>query len=123
MPNHLMIVMANSVPDLDDEFNRWYDEEHLEWVVDAIPGLVSGRRYVQAPLPGHPDHPFQYVVIYEIAEDRLDEAYARWGENRRKRAQAAADGTPPDMVVSPAMDSAGSILGFFSPTGTVVDRT
>src|ERR1700759_5489573 len=37
MPNHLLVVMANSAPDLDDEFNRWYDEEHLAWVLDALP--------------------------------------------------------------------------------------
>ncbi len=122
MPNHLMIVMANSVPDLDDEFNRWYDEEHLEWVVDSIPGLVSGRRYVQAPTSRAPRHPLQYVVIYEIAEDRLDEAYARWAREP-PQARPGRDGRDLAGPVSPAMDTAGSILGFFSPTGTVVDRT
>jgi hypothetical protein len=117
MANHLLIVMSNSAPDLDDEFNRWYDEEHLQWVVDSLPGLVSGRRYVQSELAGRPDHPYRYVAMYEIAEDRLDEAYAVWAANRRRRADGTDGDLPP---ISVSMDVADSMVGFFSPTGPVV---
>jgi hypothetical protein len=119
MANHLLIVMSNSAPDLDDEFNRWYDEEHLRWVVDSLPGLVSGRRYVQSGLPGAPDHPYRYVAMYEIAEDRLDEAYAVWAANRRSRAEGTDGDLPP---ISVAMDVGSSMVGFFSPTGPIVSQ-
>jgi hypothetical protein len=117
MPNHLLVVMANSAPDLDDEFNRWYDEEHLAWVLDALPGVVGGRRFVRADLAGAPDHPYRYLILYEIAEDRLDEAYERWEANRQRRLAHDDADLPP---ISLAMDAAGSIVGFFSPVGTVV---
>jgi hypothetical protein len=118
--NHLLIVMSNSAPGLDDEFNRWYEEEHLQWVTDSLPGLINGRRYVQAALPGHPDHPYRYIAMYEIAEDRLDEAFAQFAANRQQRAAAQNTGDAPTLVVSESMDMAGSLVGFFSPIGTPV---
>jgi hypothetical protein len=119
MANHLLIVMSNSAPDLDDEFNRWYDEEHLDWVVNSLPGITSGRRYVRSELAGAPNHPYRYVAMYEIAQDRLDEAYAVWAKNRRSRADGTDGDLPP---ISLAMDVADSMVGFFSPTGPVVSQ-
>lgn len=44
----------------EDEFNRWYDEEHIP-NLHGLPGYLSARRYIA--VEGEP----KYMAIYEIA--------------------------------------------------------
>lgn len=43
----LLIVTAEVDPEIEAEWNRWYDDVHLP---DALrcPGVISGRRYVSS---------------------------------------------------------------------------
>ena len=70
-------------PDWEDEFNRWYDDEHIP-NLRSVPGYFSARRYVA--VEGDP----KYMAIYEIASldafrspehDRL--ANTAWTERMR----------------------------------------
>lgn len=56
----LVVRMGPTAPD-EEEFNAWYDFEHLPQRL-AIPGFVSGERYVC--LQGSP----KYVAIYDLAD-------------------------------------------------------
>ena len=40
----IMVVMMDVDPEHDEEFNRWYNEEHLPERL-GIPGYVSARRF------------------------------------------------------------------------------
>jgi len=42
-----LFVWANVEPDFEEDFNRWYDREHVEERI-AIPGFVVGTRYVSS---------------------------------------------------------------------------
>jgi antibiotic biosynthesis monooxygenase (ABM) superfamily enzyme len=54
-------VATTSVePEWEEEFNRWYDEEHLPNLLQ-VPGYLSARRYVA--VDGEP----KYLAFYEIA--------------------------------------------------------
>lgn len=44
----------------EEEFNRWYDEEHIPNLA-AVPGYLSARRYIA--VEGEP----KYMAFYEIA--------------------------------------------------------
>ena len=55
----LLMVWADVPADKEDEFNRWYDEEHLPERM-AIPGFLAGARY-QA-VKGGPKH----LACYEL---------------------------------------------------------
>ena len=55
----LLMVMADVPSDKEEEFNRWYNEEHLEDVT-SVPGVLNGARY-QA-VKGGP----KYLAIYEL---------------------------------------------------------
>ena len=60
MPTHgYLMVQANPAPDHEDEFNAWYDTEHLAERV-AVPGFLSGLRFVAAE--GHP----KYLAFYDM---------------------------------------------------------
>jgi hypothetical protein len=57
---HLLLVMLDVDPSVDeDEFNRWYFEEHVAERL-ACPGFVSARRF--KIVEGEP----RYLAIYEL---------------------------------------------------------
>ena len=47
LPNCFLIVTAEVDPEVEAEWNRWYDEVHLPDAL-ACPGVLTGRRYVSA---------------------------------------------------------------------------
>ena len=40
----LMTARTHVAPEREEEFNAWYDTEHLPQLV-ALPGFIRGRRY------------------------------------------------------------------------------
>ena len=55
----LLLVMMEIDPEHEDEFNRWYDEEHVPERM-SVPGFLSARRY--RAIEGGP----KYLAIYEL---------------------------------------------------------
>ncbi|MDE0823039.1 MAG: hypothetical protein OSB07_03580 [Dehalococcoidia bacterium] len=55
----LMMVGADISTDKEEEFNRWYNEEHLKDLL-AVPGILDGARY-EATKSG-PKH----MAVYEL---------------------------------------------------------
>jgi hypothetical protein len=61
MKRGLLLTMTEPPPAMDEEFNAWYDGEHLPERL-AIPGFRSARRWVAdvAPAEG------RYLATYEL---------------------------------------------------------
>jgi hypothetical protein len=57
----LLMLWTDVDPAHETEFNRWYDEEHLERLL-AVPGFLSAARYVA--LRGGP----KYLAMYELED-------------------------------------------------------
>ena len=47
---YYFFVFSNPVAGHEDEYNRWYDQQHAPDVV-AIPGFVSAQSFVKNELP------------------------------------------------------------------------
>lgn len=58
-----------------DEFNRWYDEEHLP-ALSTVPGVLAGRRF------GAQSGPHGYFAIYHVEDPSIPS-----GEEWRGRAE------------------------------------
>lgn len=56
----LLLVMNDVPADLEDDYNRWYHEEHLAERL-ALPGFVSARRYRAV------DSQPAYMVVYKCS--------------------------------------------------------
>ncbi|APT59726.1 MAG: hypothetical protein DI532_22750 [Azospirillum brasilense] len=56
----LHIVRVDVAPEVEAEFNRWYEEEHIPDLL-GCPGWLSARRFVSDD--GGP----RYAAVYEIA--------------------------------------------------------
>jgi len=55
----LYLVALKPEPGYEEQFNRWYEEEHIPELLEC-PGFNSARRY--RAVEGDP----QYIAIYEI---------------------------------------------------------
>ncbi len=63
--NGLITVWLRVPPEREEEFNDWYNLEHIPQVV-GLPGFVSGRRYaVDDATP-------QYLAWYDTADERVE---------------------------------------------------
>lgn len=94
--NAILVVRTNPAPGREDEYNKWYDGEHVPEIL-AIPGFVRATRYVVHGTSDAAPPEFRYLAIYEI-EGSVDEAL---------RAMASAGLSP-----SPAMDPKVSITPY-----------
>jgi hypothetical protein len=60
MPNNgFLLVTMQPPPAFEEEFNAWYDSEHIPERL-AVPGILTARRYVCAD--GHP----KYLAMYDL---------------------------------------------------------
>lgn len=61
MKRGLLLTLTEPPPAMEEEFNAWYDEEHLPERL-AIPGFRSARRWVADLAPGAG----KYLATYEL---------------------------------------------------------
>ncbi len=73
LPNCLLIVTAEVDAEVEEEWNRWYDDVHLPDAL-ACPGVLRGRRYVTAGEISESDRgqgrrtrTKLYTTVYELA--------------------------------------------------------
>lgn len=59
-PEYMLVVDVSVDPNVEDEWNRWYNEVHLPEIVDC-PGFRRSARYVSGQEDRH------YLSVYEIA--------------------------------------------------------
>jgi len=55
----LLLVMADIDPAIEDDFNQWYEQEHLAERM-AIPGFLRARRFTV--MEGSP----KYLALYDL---------------------------------------------------------
>ncbi|MCL4800064.1 MAG: hypothetical protein KJ025_10795 [Burkholderiales bacterium] len=67
----LLLTMTEPAPRDEEEFNAWYDTEHLAERL-AIPGFVSARRWVADLAPGAG----KYLATYELERPEVLETPA-----------------------------------------------
>jgi hypothetical protein len=83
----LLLNAMNVTPEAEDDFNAWYDQEHLV-ALAAVPGTLAARRYRSTAADGGTH---RYVAIYHLASPDVTRS-AAW--------KAAVD-TPWTARVSP----------------------
>ncbi|HLM17512.1 MAG TPA: DUF4286 family protein [Acidimicrobiia bacterium] len=55
----LLVVVVDVLPEHEEQFNRWYDEEHIPQK-RSTPGFRSARRFRSHDVPG------RYLAVYEV---------------------------------------------------------
>ena len=67
----LLLTITEPRPELETEFNAWYDTEHIVERV-SIPGFLSARRWVADVKPGEG----KYLATYELVSPGVLESDA-----------------------------------------------
>lgn len=111
-----ILVLSNSSPGMDAEYNRWYDEIHLPENMETLPGALRGRRFTQVEHDDAPQSKYNYATVIEVADELLDETLTQFQVNRAKRAAALAEGREIPTAISPAMDP-DAIVAVFRQRG------
>src|SRR5437867_913537 len=106
MSRSVMVVLSNPTsPDVEEEFNDWYNNAHLADVL-AVDGVMSATRYRLSDGDARAaSAPYRYLAIYELESDDVAGVAKRIGE-------AAASGA---MGVARAFDISGALVNFFAP--------
>ncbi len=103
MLNEIMIVLTNATDGRDEEFNEWYDGQHLTDVLEHGP-FSAAQRFRIADLESGAGAPFRYLAIYEVEAGRSEEAREWILFSRREREEALDAGREPLVALSPALD-------------------
>src|SRR5271166_2071021 len=105
MSRYVFVVLTNASGGRDDEFNEWYNNQHITDVL-KISGFVAAQRFslAGAQMDGATS-PWRYLALYELETDDLAGAL---------KELAARVGTPA-MVMSDSLDMKGIGAYVFSP--------
>jgi hypothetical protein len=115
MAKATLVVLTNPVsPEVEDEYNDWYNNVHLKDVV-AVEGFVGAQRFkiveteamAEAPKPAQ-----RYLALYELDTDDIEGAAKRLTD-----VAMAGDGR---MEISPALDAASALTFYVQPIGVRV---
>ena len=84
----LLVVSTDMPADKEEEFNRWYNEEHISELL-AIPGILNAARYqAVSGLAFAGGGAPKYVACYELVSPEVN----------RQRGISAARGKPHRVV-------------------------
>ena len=67
MGRYKLVVLSDATADREDEYNRWYSDEHLSDVV-AVPGFTSAIRLKLHTVVGG-EFKNRYLALYEMTDD------------------------------------------------------
>jgi len=71
----ILFTVGHDVPsNREEEFNAWYNTEHIPAMVDRVPGFLAARRFKLTESPLTPRSGMQspspkYVTLYDLAND------------------------------------------------------
>lgn len=81
MPNtEILFTIGHDVPpNREEEFNAWYNTEHIPAMINRVPGFVTARRFrnVGSLLPsgsGKTSPSPKYVTLYDLSDEKVLES-------------------------------------------------
>jgi hypothetical protein len=104
---YYFFVFSNPVAGHEDEYNKWYDEQHAPDVV-AVPGFVTAQRFVKNQLPLYRMVDLQvpkYLIVYKIVTADVEAVFNE--VNRRLESG--------ETVISPTFDRKTSVSYVYKP--------
>jgi len=96
----LLVYTRPTSPDVEDEYNRWYDDVHLADVC-SVPSITGAQRFkvstTQMEVMGAPD--FEYLAIYDFSGSAQDVLDGLMAGGATWEISAALDGASARVVV------------------------
>jgi hypothetical protein len=102
MGNYTLVVFTNPVEGREDDYNEWYDNQHLGDVIAAA-GFDRAERLRLTGIGAPSEAKHRYLALYQVETDDPESVF---------KGLIAAAGTDA-MPMSDAIDLAGSSMGLF----------
>jgi hypothetical protein len=100
MQSYRLVALSSALPGREEEYERWYDEQHIPDCL-KLEGFQSAQRFRVGSMKSGVDLPaWQLITIYEIESDDIDTTMG----------QIAKLARTPAMRISEAFDIANSLL-------------
>lgn len=113
LPEYHLIVFSRPVsPAREEEFNRWYTDQHVGDLL-KVPGIVAGQRFRLALDLASPADVPPYLVIFDY---RTNDLAGLASETIRRMQQKV-------FVPSDSMDYEALASGIYRPLGKLVEAT
>jgi hypothetical protein len=75
LETYYLLVFSNPVAGMEDEYNKWYSQQHQKDVV-SVPGFMTAQRFVVSDIQLRESKPLpKYLVMYKIVTDDLPSVY------------------------------------------------
>lgn len=68
-PKIFVLISLTPKPELEEEFHRWYEQEHIE-MLSKCPGWLRSRRFELVEQGGTDEKPPKYLAIHEYADEK-----------------------------------------------------
>jgi hypothetical protein len=88
MGKYVFVVFSAAAAGREDEFNRWYDGQHVRDVLN-VPGFVAAQRFRLAQPPDGSSAP--YLALYEMETDDPGKALAELNSRAGTSAMVLSD--------------------------------
>jgi hypothetical protein len=98
MARYTFVVLTNPVEGLEDEFNDWYTNTHLDDVL-RLPGYVAAQRFQFAAKDPSQKPEHKYMALYEVETDDLEATHAGLVEAARTEAMPFSPGIDESTIV------------------------
>jgi len=108
MGNYTLVVFTNPVEGREDDYNEWYDNQHLGDVIAAA-GFDRAERLRLTDIAPSSEAKHRYLALYQVETDDPESVF---------KGLVAAAGTDA-MPMSDAIDLASASMGLFE---TITER-
>ncbi len=108
LPVYYQLVFADPKPESEAEYNKWYNEHHVPEIT-AVPGFVSGQRFVFSSTQLNKDTSQKYLAMFKIVTPDIAATI--------KQFQTLA----PNMTDSPAFKTSGTVGYTYKAIGPLLD--
>jgi hypothetical protein len=106
MATFYFLVLSNPVEGREDDYNTWYDKQHVEDLL-SVEGITAAQRYRLAALgPGQQEPTYQYAAIYEADADDVSVVHENLMAALKSGRMAQSDAIAP-----------GALATWFEPIG------
>jgi hypothetical protein len=70
----MLVVYTEPTEGQEAEYNRWYNNVHLDEVI-SVPGFIAAERFmIAAPPHVGPEPSHRYLALYEVEADSAEQA-------------------------------------------------
>lgn len=91
-----IVALTNATPGREQEFNDWYDNQHVHDVL-KVPGFVSAQRFACEDVPGFPAPKYKYCALFEVEGENPGQSVVELFSRHGTPELPASDAMDPDV--------------------------